>query len=69
MQRECFSSNPTICEYADELGIGPSRRAGRSWGSYFGQYSMGLIAFLTSSITVLRITRKKLTGKPLAGID
>jgi hypothetical protein len=68
LQRECFSSKPTICKYADELGIGPSRRAGRSWGSYFGHYSMSVIAFLTSSLTVLILTRKRLRQKPANGV-
>jgi len=67
MQRECFSSTPTICEYADDLGIVPSPRAGRSWGPYFGQYSMGVIAFLTSSLMVFRLTRNKPERSPSDG--
>ena len=63
LQRECISGKPTICQYADELTVGNSRRAGWSWGSYLGQYSMGVIAFVTTSLIVLRLTRKKLTRR------
>lgn len=59
LQHGCISGTKTICQYADELTPPNWRRAGESWGSYLGRHFMSVFAFLTTSLLVWRLTRRK----------